>query len=395
MRHALCMVGHLTSATSSPNLGAVRWYLHVDMDSFYVSVERVLNPALKGKPVIVGGASGRGVVTSASYEARKYGVHSAMPGFQARKLCPQGIFLPSRRRVYSEYSEKVFALLDEYSPEVHAISIDEGSVDLTGTERLMGAPLKTSHDIINRVEGELGLPSSGGLSTSRVLAKIAATYAKPHGLIYVPAQAERSFLSPLPVKAIPGVGPKTHEELSKRGIKTIADLLKHPDLKNHHLDLDEDESEDKIHDHSIGNETTLDKPIQRIEEMEGVLWRLIEEVGGRLRHHGSYARCITVKIRYTNFKTITRSQTLPTPTCFDREIFEVARHLLKNNLTRGAWIRLLGVSASNLQSTGWQESIFDHQKRKSMEKLYQGIDQIREKYGDEAIGTAKPHNSGR
>ncbi len=373
----------------------MRWYLHVDMDSFYVSVERVLNPALKGKPVIVGGASGRGVVTSASYEARKYGVHSAMPGFQARKLCPQGIFLPSRRRVYSEYSEKVFAILDEYSPEVHAVSIDEGLVDLTGTERLLGVPLKTSHDIINRVEGDLGLPCSGGLSTSRALAKIAATYAKPHGLIYVPAQAERSFLSPLPVKAIAGVGPKTQEELSQQGIKTIADLLKHPDLKNRHLDLDEGESEDRIHDHSIGNETTLDKPIQRVEEMEQVLWRLIEEVGGRLRHHGSYARCITVKIRYTNFKTITRSQTLPTPTCFDREIFEVARHLLKNNITRGGTIRLLGVSASNLQRTGWQESIFDHQKRQSMEKLYQGIDQIREKYGDEAIGTAKPHNSGR
>jgi len=285
----------------------VRWYFHVDMDSFYVSVERVLNPALKGKPVIVGGASGRGVVTSASYEARKFGVHSAMPGFQARKLCPDGIFLPSRRRVYSEYSEKVFAILEQYSPEVHAISIDEGLVDLTGTERLLGAPLKTSHDIINRVEEELDLPCSGGLSTSRTLAKIAATYAKPHGLIYVPAHAERSFLSPLPVKAIPGVGPKTHEGLTQQGIKTIADLLKHPELKNLHLDLEEGESEDSIHDHSIGNETTLDKPIQKVEEMEEVLWRLIEEVGGRLRHHGSYARCITVKIRYTDFKTITRS----------------------------------------------------------------------------------------
>lgn len=318
-----------------------------------------------------------------------------MPGFQARKLCPQGIFLPSRRRVYSEYSEKVFALLDEYSPEVHAISIDEGLVDLTGTERLLGAPLKTSHEIINRVNAELGLPCSGGLSTSRVLAKIAATYAKPHGLIFVPAQAERSFLSPLPVKAIPGVGPKTHEELSQRGIKTIADLLKHPDFRKRHLDLDDSEPEDRVHDHSIGNETTLDKPIQKIEEMEEVLWRLIEEVGGRLRHHGSHARCITLKIRYSNFKTITRSQTLQTPTCFDREIFEVARHLLKKNITRGGSIRLLGVSASNLQSKGWQESIFDHGKRKTLERLYRGIDQIREKYGDEAIGTAKPQKSGR
>ncbi|NIO11884.1 MAG: DNA polymerase IV [Deltaproteobacteria bacterium] len=335
------------------------------------------------------------MVTSASYEAREFGVHSAMPGFQARKLCPNGIFLPSRRRLYSEYSEKVFAIFEDYSPEVHAISIDEGLVDLTGTERLLGAPLQTSHKIINRVQDELGLPCSGGLSTSKAIAKIAATYAKPHGLMYVPAQAERSFLRPLPVKAIPGVGPKTHEELAKRGIKTIADLFNLPDLCRRHLDLEAGDSQERVHDHSVGNETTLDQPVKAIEHMEEVLWRLTEEVGGRLRHRGSYARCITVKIRYTNFKTITRSQTLVTPTCFDREIFEVARHLLTNNLNRGAAVRLLGISASHLQSEGWQESMFDHQKRKNMEKLYRGIDEIRERYGDKVIGTAKAHNSGR
>jgi DNA polymerase-4 len=185
------------------------WYLHIDMDAFYASVEQVLDPSLKGKPVIVGGRNGRGVVTSASYEARKFGVHSAMPGFQAKQLCPHGIFLPNRRRIYSEYSDKVFAILEQYSPAVQALSIDEGIVDLTGTERLFGPPLKTADQIIKRIESELGLPSSGGVATHRVVAKIAATLAKPHGLIFVPGGTEKDFLAPLDVKMIPGVGPKT------------------------------------------------------------------------------------------------------------------------------------------------------------------------------------------
>ncbi len=373
----------------------VRWYLHVDMDAFFASVEQVLNPALKGKPVIVGGRSGRGVVTSASYEARKYGVHSAMPGFQAKKLCPHGIFLPNRRKVYSEFSDKVFAILEQYSPAVRAISIDEGIVDLTGTERLLGPTVETAKEILARIEKDLGLSASGGLSTSRVTAKIAATLAKPHGFICVPPGAEQTFLSPLPVEAIPGVGPKTHKELLQRGIKTIADLLKHPDLTRRYLDLEEGGQSERSHDHSIGNETTLDKPLKDREKMEEVLWELVEEVGGRLRQEGLYARCITVKIRYTNFKTISRSRTLATPTCFDREIFAVVRELLRKNLAPGGTVRLLGVSASALLSSGWQESMFDIEKRLSWEKLYRGIDRLRRKYGEEAIGVATPHTRHR
>lgn len=369
----------------------MRWYLHVDMDAFFASVEEALNPSLKGKPVIVGGRSGRGVVTSASYEARKFGVHSAMPGFQARKLCPHGIFLPNRRRTYSEFSDKVFAILEQYSPAVHAISIDEGVVDLTGTERLLGPTVDTAKEILVRIEKDLGLSASGGLSTSRVVAKIAATLAKPHGFIYVPPGTERTFLSPLPVERIPGVGPKTHGELLNQGIKTVADLLKHSELRGHYLDLEEAEHGERSHDHSIGNETTLDKPLKDVEKMEEVLWELVEEVGGRLRHERVYARCLTVKIRYTNFKTITRSRTLSTPTCFDREIFEVVRGLLRKNLARGATVRLLGVSASALLSSGWQESLFDIQKRRAWEKLYGGIDRLRSKYGEEAIGIATSH----
>ena len=373
----------------------MRWYLHVDMDAFYASVEQALNPALKGKPVIVGGKSGRGVVTSASYEARKYGVHSAMPGFQARKLCPQGIFLPNRRKVYSEFSDKVFAILERYSPEIHALSIDEGVVDLTGTERLFGPPVKTAKEILARLERDLDLSASGGLSASRMVAKIAATLAKPHGFISVPPGTERAFLAPLPVERIPGVGPKTHRELLRRGIKAIGDLLKHASLTRRYLDLEEEGPGKRTHDHSIGNETTLDQPLKQMEQMEEVLWELVEEVGARLRREEVYARCITVKIRYANFKTITRSKTLNVPTCFDREIFETARELLRKNLAADGPVRLLGVSASSLLSSGWDESLFDVQKRRSWEKLYSGIDRLRRKYGDEAISVATPHNRNR
>ena len=368
------------------------WYLHIDMDAFYASVEQALDPTLRGLPVIVGGRSGRGVVTSASYEARKFGVHSAMPAFEAHELCPEGIFLPNRRRTYAEFSRRVFAILEQYSPDVHAISIDEGLVDLTGTERLLGPPLKTADQIIRRIENELKLASSGGLSTSRVTAKIAATLAKPHGLIYVPAGCEEDFLRPLPVALIPGVGPKTHAGLAQRGIQTIGDLLKRSDLGARFLDLDVTERRQHRHDHSIGNETTLDKPAKEIEQMEKILWELVEEVGRRLRRESFYAHCIAIKVRYSNFQTFTRSRTLQTPTCFDREIFDVVSDLLRRNLTRGRAVRLLGVSASALQSTGWQEPLFARDKRISWEKLYRGIDDLRHKYGADAIGAATPRN---
>jgi DNA polymerase-4 len=348
-----------------------------------------------GKPVIVGGRHGRGVVTSASYEARKFGVHSAMPGFQAKKLCPQGIFLPNRRRVYSEFSGRVFAILRDYSPNVHALSIDEGLVDLTGTDRLFGPPLKTADAIIRRIESELGLPSSAGLSTSRTTAKIAATLAKPRGLMYVPPGAEEDFLAPLAVEMIPGVGPKTHRTLNQKGVKTIGDLLRRTELAARYLDLTAAPERHHRHDHSVGNETTLEKPAKTIAQMEKVLWELVEEVGGRLRCEELFARCLTVKIRYTNFYTVTRSRTLSSPTCFDNEIFAVVSDLLRQNVGQGRAVRLLGISASALQSTGWQEPLLDRDQRQSFEKLYKGIDELRRKYGEDAIGAATPrHRAG-
>ena len=363
-------------------------FLHIDMDAFYASVEQALDPSLKNKPVIVGGRDGKGVVTSASYEARKFGIHSAMPGFQANKLCPHGIFLPNRHHVYSEYSHKVFAILRQYSPEVQAISIDEGVVDLTGTEKLLGPPLQTADRIIRRIEQELALPSSGGVSGHRIVSKIAATLAKPQGLIFVAGGDETNFLAPLPVELVPGVGPKTHKELLRRGVRTIGDLMD-SGLGTQYLDLGDADHRQRHHEHSIGNETTFE-PLKDVEQLERILWQLVEEVGGRLRKENYYARCLMVKIRYSDFQTITRSRTLGSPTCFDREIFETVKQLLLQNLAPDRAVRLLGVSASALQSSGWQESLLDRDKRTSWGKLYQGIDHLRDKYGDDAIGAAGP-----
>jgi DNA polymerase-4 len=371
------------------------WYLHIDMDAFYASVEQVLDRRLKGRPVIVGGRNGRGVVTSASYEAREFGVHSAMPGFRAKKLCPHGIFLPNRRRTYMQFSARVFAILRQYSPEVRALSIDEALVDLTGTDRLYGSPLKIADTIIRRIESELGLPSSAGVSTSAVTAKIAATLAKPRGLVYVAGGSERDFLGALAVRLIPGVGPKTRKLFAQQGIETIEHLWQRADLAARFLDFGESGGAGRHHDHSIGNETTLEKSLEDLASLERILWELVEEVGGRLRREALFARCLTLKIRYTNFHTITRSRTLAAPTCFDKEIFTVVSDLLRRNIAPGRAVRLLGVSASALQSSGWQEPLLDRDQRKSYEQLYKAIDDLRKKYGEGTIGAATPrHRAG-
>jgi DNA polymerase-4 len=212
--------------------------------------------------------------------------------------------------------------------------------------------------------------------------------AKPHGLIYVPAGSEEDFLAPLAVEKIPGVGPKTHKLMLQRGIKTIGDLLKKTELAARYLDLGAADERQRHHDHSVGNETTLDQPLSRVAQMEEVLWELVEEVGGRLRHEEMFARCLTLKIRYTNFHTVTRSRTLPAPTCFDKEIFNVVSDLLHRNLGKGSAVRLLGVSASALQSSGWQEPLLNRDQRQSLERLYKGIDRLRQKFGADAIGAA-------
>jgi DNA polymerase-4 len=228
------------------------------------------------------------------------------------------------------------------------------------------------------------------LSANRITAKIAATLAKPHGLIYVPDGFEADFLAPLPVALIPGIGAKTNLLLAQRGIMTIRQLLQHTDLAARFFDLSQANKQSRSHDRSIGNEMTLDQPVNETEKMEQVLWKLAEEVGGRLRRQNFHARCLTLKIRYTDFRTVTRSRTLSTPTCFDRDIFAITSALLRKTVTPGRAVRLLGVSAGALRTGGWQEPLFDRSERGSWEKLYRGIDELRRKYGTESIGAATP-----
>ncbi|HWO43284.1 MAG TPA: DNA polymerase IV, partial [Candidatus Eisenbacteria bacterium] len=351
------------------------WYLHIDMDAFYASVEQAMNPALRGKPVIVGGRDGRGVVTSASYEARKFGVRSAMPGFRAKTLCPGGIFLPNRHKLYAAFSKRVFAILQRYSPQVEPISIDEGVVDLTGTERIFGPPLATADRMIRDLEKELGLPASAGLASRRLVAKVAATLAKPRGLLYIPDGCEQDLLAPLPVACIPGIGSKTQTALAARGIRVIGDLFARPELADRYLNFSGDGG-DRRHDHSIGSETTLDRPLRDRNTMQRVLWSLVEEVGSRLRRERLYARCVTLKFRYANFETASRSRTLAAPTCFDREIFTIASELLIRHVAPDRLVRLLGVSLSGLVRSGWQEPLFGYERRRSLEALYEGIDRL-------------------
>jgi DNA polymerase-4 len=366
----------------------MRWYLHVDMDAFFVSVERALDPVLRDKAVIVGGTRARGVVTSASYEARKYGVCSGMPGYQARRLCPNAIFLPTRHDLYREFSDKIFAILHRYSPIVHKLSIDEGLVDLTGTERLWGLPLHSSQEILLRLRRELGLPASGGLSGNPMIAKVVAGLAKPSGLAYVPHGSEEALLSPLPVAAIPGIGPKSENMLLQQGLRTVGSLLRRDDFRQRFLRPYDQARETGAGDHSIGAETTLEVSLSDLSSMERVLGALVEEIGGRLRDEGVRACRITIKIRYDDFKTVTRSHTIGVPTCFDREILAVARWLLRKNLVSGKKVRLLGVNVGGLRASGWQESLFNFSRRHAWENLYRSIDCIRQRYGDHTIAIA-------
>ena len=241
-----------------------------------------------------------------------------------------------------------------------------------------------------RIERELGLPSSGGFSTSRVIGQDRRDPGQTPRLICVPAGAEKDFLAPLAVEMIPGVGPKTHQDLLQRGIKTIGDLLQMPNWPRAISISDESSARHHHHDHSIGNETTLDTPLKTIAEMEEVLWQLVEEVGGRLRSEEYFARCLTVKIRYSEFSNHHPLAHPDSPDLLRQRNLRSCQRLAAAECRPGRAVRLLGVSASALQTSGWQEPLLDREQRKSMEQLYQGIDELRRKYGEDAIGAATP-----
>src|SRR3990170_7147846 len=332
-----------------------REIIHLDLDAFYASVEMLDNPEIAGKPVIVGGGGKRGVVTAASYEARKFGVHSAQPVATARRLCPDGVFLPVRMGRYKEMSDRVFEIFRRFSPLVEALSIDEGFLDVTGTERLFCGALEIALKIKAAVAAEMGLTVSAGVAASKFVAKIASDMHKPDGLTVVPRGKEKEFLGPLPVGKLWGVGKVTETALHRMGVKTIGDLASVPaeNLKKrfgkHGLHLhrlangiDDREVEPEHEVKSIGHEDTYDEDIRDRESIEKELLSLAHRVSSRMRRKGFRGRTVTLKVKYRDFTQITRAATLPSPTDDGATIYRTVLPLLKKTEAGRRPVRLLG-----------------------------------------------------
>ena len=380
---------------------------HVDMDAFFVSVEELYDPSLRGKPVVVGGRPDeRGVVSAASYAARKFGVHSAMPLRTAHKLCPQAIFVDGHPERYRDYSERVFQVLNSFTPKLEMASIDEAYLDLTGTERLHGPPLRAAHSLHESVRQQTELNCSIGVATSRLVAKVASDQAKPNGVLWILPGMEADFLAPLDVRKIPGVGKVTEKKLNELGISTVADLVQKGEmfLEEHfgawgkalagkavgedaggwfEADIGEDQGPKSIsHEHTY-NEDTADG-----DKLETTLARLSEMVARRLREQKLQARTVQLKLRYADFTTITRAHTLSQATQIDSEIFATVRELFRSNRAEGSAIRLLGVQVSSFDDGETQLTLPDGGVRQKWQRALATADHLRDKFGEDAVSLA-------
>ncbi|NLV71156.1 MAG: DNA polymerase IV [Actinobacteria bacterium] len=386
-----------TQASNSSRPGAsCRVIAHLDLDAFFAAVEESRDPSLRGKPVIVGGGE-RGVVATANYEARRYGVHSAMPIRTARTLCPHGVFLPGHHDLYRDYSRRLMSLLATYSPLVEQVSLDEAYVDLTGTERLFGPPEMTARLIQKRVKEELGLSISVGLASNKLVAKVASDYEKPAGFTVVPCGREAEFLAPLAVQRLPGVGPALLRQLRSWGVATIGDLARVP-LRTLELSLGEwgealacrarGEDANPVTPgqivKSISREHTFETDVFDPRLLESTLIALTEDVCRRLRQSALEARTVTIKIRYANFATHTCSHTLSHPTDVDEAFFREVRALFHRHWRKSSCLRLVGVGLSNLAPRAGQDDLFD-QELPLLRELDLKVDAIREKYGKNAV----------
>jgi DNA polymerase IV len=382
---------------------AQRTIMHIDLDAFFVSVEQVLNPALKGKPVVVGGKPDqRGVVATASYEARAFGLHSGMPLSRAVRLCPQAIFIQGSFPKYREASKKFMAILAGYSPFLEPMGLDEAYVDVTGFESLHGSIRQMALKIKQSVREQTGLIASIGIATCKVVAKVASDESKPDGLIEVPAGQEAAFLAPLAIGKLPGIGQKTEQVLKGMGISTIGKLAKVPEemLKGrfgvfgatlHHYanGIDNREVAPRGEASSISREITFAQDTRNKVFLSGELRYLTEKVGADLRHHGKQSRCITLKLRYADFTTITRSHTLPQATDDDQSIFQIGDGMMqKAMIADRRAVRLIGIGVSSLTEPGRQLSMLSDNDLR-MDKLNRAIDRIRVKYGFPAIQTGR------
>lgn len=379
---------------------------HVDMDAFFASVEQLLHPEWRGKPVIVGadprGGKGRGVVAAASYEARKFGVHSALPISQAYRKCPNGIYVPPHGHVYQDYSRRVFAVLETFSPLIEPLSIDEAFLDLSGMGRLFPDVADMGREIKRRIKSATGLTASVGIAVSKSVAKIASDFDKPDGLTIVPPDEVQAFLDPLPVSALWGVGQKMLATLRQMGVRTVADLRRIPlsvletkfgkmGIHVHKMARGEDQREVHPLDavKSVSNERTFERDETDWQVVSDTTFALSEKVSGRLRRGGIRGRTVHLKIRFRDFKTFTRSYTLPAPTNLTDEIFRIVEMLLQEFDPLPMAVRLVGVGVSGLSAgEGEQLSLWEEDRRKKL-ALEKAMDRIQDKFGQDAIRHAR------
>ena len=380
-----------------------RRIIHIDLDAFFVSVEQQLNPELRDKPVVVGGKPDRrGVVASASYEARQFGLHAGMPLITARRLCPQAIFIEGSFPRYRDASRKFMDILADFSPYLEPTGLDEAYLDATGFESLYGSISQMAAQLRQRVKDELGLNASAGIASGKVVAKIAADLAKPDGMLEVPPGEERSFLAPLPVARLPGIGKKSESRLNSLGIHTIGQMANLPvdTLKRHFgvaslfmhryaNGIDDRPIEPPGTARSISRETTFARDTRERSQLEGTLRYLTERVGRDLRQQNKQAKCVTLKLRYADFTTITRRHTMKQPVSTNQAIFDTGRQLLQTALAQEKQpVRLIGIGVASLAESGRQLNMLDTSIGRQ-EQLDKAIDRIRKKYGFTSIQTGR------
>jgi DNA polymerase-4 len=392
--------------------GVKRTILHVDMDAFFASVEQRDNPELRGRPVIVGGfAEGRGVVSTCSYEARKFGVRSAMPTAQAKRLCPHGVFLFPDMKKYGRVSRQMFAILARYTPQIEGLSVDEAFLDVTGSQKLFGDGLTIAKRLKREISEELGLTASIGVSYCKFLAKLGSDLEKPNGLVVLTRDDLTKRIHPLPVTRLWGVGQKSAEQLHRLGLQTIGDVAR-MDLKRMRMHLgdfadhiyllangiDERPVVTERERKSVGHETTFAEDVRDVSFLEAALLGQAEKVARRLRRSGMEGRTVTLKLRYAPFRTITRSLTLQMPTNLEKTIFEAAKLLLaKCALTKQDAIRLIGVSVGSLSPEGEtrtrQLSLFDDVSSAApdpkQQELCKAVDKLKDKFGEHILTRAR------
>ncbi|MGE5405415.1 MAG: DNA polymerase IV [Candidatus Saccharibacteria bacterium] len=376
--------------------------IHCDLDAFYASVEQRDNPELIGKPVIIGGSpQSRGVVSTCSYEARAYGVHSAMPTAQAHRLCPHGVFLPVNMKKYVQASQQVFAIFEDYTPLIEGLSIDEAFLDVAGSHSLFGSSEAIGRMIKERVKNEVGLNISIGISYNKFLAKLATNLGKPNGLFIIRHEETYDIMSPLPVSNLWGVGEKTGRRLNKLGIITIKDLLEFPrqllldklgnaadDLLHLAQGLDHRQVETEREIQSLGRETTFSRDVSDSELLERNLLEFAQEIGKRLRRNGLAAQTVTIKLRFADFQTVTRRRTIEAPTSSDMEIYNVAVELFNKLDLNKTSVRLIGLSVSKLEKNSQRNDTlftYDEKKETGIDRV---MDSINERYGARSITRA-------